>query len=157
MPRTVKTSVTVTRPLEEVWRVVTSDDNLQQKRNKWIREIVKLEDNENNNAKATYRTLMRFLFFKDEIVSEITYTAPTKVSWITAPSKGPITGKGHYELQEGKTPNTTRLTFTQNIEPANLVGFFLMPVLSLTIRRFVKKNLIQLKRLVENSPEDRVA
>ena len=138
----IQASVTINRPLEEVFRFMTNHQNALQ----WQSGLLEARvTNDVVGVGKTWVDVVQFLGRRIEIASELTEFEPLRAVGFKSTS-GPIPIEGRYSYEpEGQG---TKVTFTLQGEPG---GFFKLaePLVARSTQRQWETNLANLKDLME--------
>ena len=138
----IQASVTVNRPLEEVFRFMTDNQNALQ----WQSGLLEARvTNDVVGVGKTWVDVVQVLGRRIEIASELTEFEPLRVVGFKSTS-GPIPIEGHYSYEP--IGQGTKVTFTLQGEPG---GFFKLaePLVARSTQRQWETNLANLKDLLE--------
>ena len=138
----IQASVTVNRPLEEVFRFMTDTQNALQ----WQSGLLEARvTNDVVGIGKTWVDVMQFLGRRIEIASELTEFEPLRTVGFKSTS-GPIPLEGRYSFEPDG--GGTKVSFTMQGEPG---GFFKLaePIVARSTQRQWDTNLANLKDLLE--------
>ncbi len=138
----IQTSVTVNRPLEEVFRFMTDHQNALQ----WQSGLLEARvTNDVVGIGKTWVDVVQVLGRRIEVASELTEFEPLRVVGFKSTS-GPIPLEGRYAFEPDGA--STKVTFTMQGEPG---GFFKLaePIVARSTQRQWETNLANLKDLLE--------
>ena len=138
----IQASVTVNRPLEEVFRFMTDNQNALQ----WQSGLLEARvTNDVVGVGKTWVDVVQFLGRRIEVASELTEFEPLRVVGFKSTS-GPIPLEGRYAFEpDGEG---TKITFAMQGEAG---GFFKLaePIVARSTQRQWETNLANLKDLLE--------
>ena len=138
----IQASVTINRPLEEVFRFMTNHQNALQ----WQSGLLEARvTNDVVGVGKTWVDVVQFLGRRIEIASELTEFEPLRVVGFKSTS-GPIPLEGRYAFEPDGAG--TKVTFTLQGEAG---GFFKLaePIVARSTQRQWETNLANLKDLLE--------
>ncbi len=139
----LETTITINRPIEEVFAYVTDlRNNIQ-----WMTGVIAAEMTSPGPVKAgvTYKFDIKTMGMKMETSGEVTaYEPPKKYAWKATSGPFPMSGGTTFESVEGGT----RVTDTIEAEPG---GFFKLaePVLMKQQQSQMEKDMKRLKEILE--------
>ena len=151
-PLRVQTTVTINRPIQEVWAYL--DDHRNDL--KWRRPSLLSLEAVGTGAVGPgtrYEGVVAMGPMKFPYVSELTaYEPPNRVAWKGVSSAGWLIGReGSYTLEPEGQDRTT-VTHEINMEPQTALGKVVAPVVERAGSRLVMPLLKQLKEAVEQRP-----
>jgi uncharacterized membrane protein len=148
----VRTTVTINRPIQEVWAYLEDHNNDL----KWRRPSLKSLETVGTGAVGPgtkYEGVVAMGPMKYPYVSELTeYKPPNRVAWKGVSSAGWMIGREGSMTLEAEGQDRTKVTHEITMEPQTAFGKVVAPVVERAGSRLVMPLLKQLKEAVEETP-----